>query len=794
MNLHDIENKIQHAANHLATTWPLYSFVTSNPLKGYEYLPFGEAVTKIHRLSGTSVFPSATAFKKAWERGDIKDQILRTLLQDQGYSKSPEQCLEILANDNLVVKPNTYHKTDRLMAKWLSAFMDEGLAEWSMPYRDSGFYKSWKLLAPYDIEIPEEYSLSDLPENPVAAIQQVLEGVNPNDLDDIFAFHLQALPGWTGYIKNRIENNTDWQRAYPITLTDYLAVRLILVDLTEVPLLPDGKDIAASENEAMELAQIWLEAWEKSWQSELAYNLNESIKDAQHLDSSPRPDAQLVFCIDTRSERIRRHIEAQSRYETFGYAGFFGIPMQYRGYQQESKYASCPPIVKPQFMAIEKNEGDKKENKAEYDEHQKIKNGLKSTFKALKNSLPSAFGFVEGAGLLYGFATVLKTLWPAYGDRGNTPKTYEKFCEPELVLHNGEEHQLEEISTATKADLVKTAFNMMGWDNFARLVIFVGHESQTANNPFASSLDCGACAGNGGRHNARLLAKMANDSRVRIILNEEYGYNIPSDTLFIGGAHNTTTDEIILFDEHLPDTHTSELVQLKKDLLAAQSATAAERLDVDDEPSNIMDLAAKKSTNWSETRPEWGLAGNAGFIIAPRRLTQNINLDGECFLHSYDWKKDEDGSALEAIMQGPMTVTQWINTHYYFSLVDNDEFGSGSKITHNVASTYGVVQGNGGDLKRGLPLQSLMQSDRDDKFVHQPLRLTTFIHAPLERVASIIGRNEDSIQKLLDNRWMYLKVICPERDHSVFTYQNNMEWDCEHTKERICKDNAQLVT
>ena len=50
-------------------------------------------------------------------------------------------------------------------------------------------------------------------------------------------------------------------------------------------------------------------------------------------------------------------------------------------------------------------------------------------------------------------------------------------------------------------------------------------------------------------------------------------------------------------------------------------------------------------------------------------------------------------------------LTQWTNNHYYFSTVDNNTFGGGSKITYNVTGKFGVVQANGGNLKMGLPLQ-----------------------------------------------------------------------------------------
>ncbi|MDX1331989.1 MAG: putative inorganic carbon transporter subunit DabA, partial [Robiginitalea sp.] len=225
-----------------------------------------------------------------------------------------------------------------------------------------------------------------------------------------------------------------------------------------------------------------------------------------------------------------------------------------------------------------------------------------------------------------------------------------------------------------------------------------------------------------------------------------------------------------LFDAGVPASHQSQLQALKADLLRAQQTATGERLGTH---KNSIALAQEKAAHWGETRPEWGLAKNAGFVIAPRSLTKNTHLDGRCFLHSYNWELDSSGAALEGIMQGPMVVTQWINNHYYFSTVDNDTFGGGSKITHNITGKFGVVQGNGGDLKMGLPLQSLKETDQD--LYHKPLRLSVVIQAPLRWVSEILLRN-DHLKQLLDNEWIYLLVMDPLQQNSILRYEQNMKW------------------
>lgn len=259
------------------------------------------------------------------------------------------------------------------------------------------------------------------------------------------------------------------------------------------------------------------------------------------------------------------------------------------------------------------------------------------------------------------------------------------------------------------------------------------------------------------------MANICNESEVRRLLAEDHDITIPDDTWFLAAEHNTTTNHIHLFDEKVPDEFRQQLEQLKSDLRTAQNYANFEQFDISESNQKASRLeAARRASDWAESRPEWGLAGNASFIIAPRNLTANLDLEARSFLHSYDWQKDPDGKKLEAILQGPMVVTQWINNHYYFATVDNEQFGSGTKVTQNVTGKYGVVQGNGGDLKSGLPLESLREDD--DLLQHLPLRLSVVIYAPEEKVKSILAANQDTLGKLVENEWIYLAVLDPEKE------------------------------
>ncbi|WP_421806231.1 DUF2309 domain-containing protein [Flagellimonas sp.] len=760
MNPTTISTLIEKAADHIGSTWPLYSFVTSNPLSGYEKLPFTEAVQRAKEVLGTSVYPKASVYRKALENGDINAGVLQNVLHKHGYKKLPEHYLPLMESEQTVENINPFAELDRAMVKWLSAFMDEGLAEWEMPFKSSGFYNAWRKLAPYD-EILGNIGTNDIPKTSQEALIQLTNNFSEKEIQELFTQHLAALPGWIGYIKLRTQNQTEWQKQYPIDLEQYLAVRLWTAKQLGIALLSNEKK-TQPDTEIAELQHLWLKAWEKSWQLELVHTLGNSPKEIDlNKKKSSVPDAQLVFCIDTRSELIRRHMESKGFYETFGYAGFFGIAMDYENSQNGITQKSCPPILDSCYTVKEVAQENKEVEKQKLDRKNEVSQFWNYFMKRMKNMLPSTFGFVEGSGFFYGLHLMARTISPAslYRFSHKRKTGHESVCDPQL--QNAQSTHDLNVPIAEQAAIVKSGFDLMGWQNFAPLVVFVGHGSHSANNPFGSSLDCGACAASPGRHNARMLAKMANNTDVRKLLENQYGLKIPDTTWFLGAEHNTTTDEIELFDKHIPSSHKQLLDNLKSNLEKAQITATQERLGA---MGNSVAMAQINASNWGETRPEWGLAKNASFVIAPRKTTQHIDLDGRCFLHSYDWKNDKDGTALEAIMQGPMVVTQWINNHYYFSTVDNGKFGAGTKTTHNITGKFGVVQGNGGDLQTGLPWESLYNADNEP--YHSPLRLTVVIQAPKERVNTILSKYE-ALKSLVTNEWIHLIIMDPEKGTSI---------------------------
>ncbi|MCH9628065.1 MAG: hypothetical protein S4CHLAM2_17150 [Chlamydiales bacterium] len=715
---------IEAAWEKIAPFWSLENLIAVNPLQGFEDLPFEEAV-KV----GESYF----------------------------------QQKEI---------PQEMEAINRETIKWCQAFLDQKCAYIPMPMRQAGLYAAWRQLCVFDRHLhqrdPQKKQwLETLTQRAEDVVAECLKKLSIPVLDqtDFLTLLLTTLPGWAAYIKCL----TDWnqeEQDHPITQTDYLAMRLVIVCL----LWPEGVKLLDWHQKVREKTEPCLHSMQAIAEAEKTYHLpllNQLAAQASFKKKVSTPAAQLVFCIDVRSEPFRRALEATGDYETFGFAGFFGLPIQVKNSVSGCSHASCPVLIKPKYTVNEAPFASDHCGKKHYAGYAKLKL-LKHFYTSLKHTFSAPFALVETLGLVSGIWMGMRTLVPGWAKR--LKRTVSETICPEVAIHSS----VEAIAFVDQCQCAEGALRAMGLTkNFAPLVVFCGHGSATQNNAFATALDCGACGGRHGSSNARVLAEILNHQKVRAYLAKR-GISIPASTRFMGAQHITTTDAVTLY-LNKGDEELSGIARLKADLQQAQKQNsqwrAGEMGFIGDEKSCVKHTD-KRSFDWAQVRPEWGLARNAAFIVAPRALTQEMDLEGRCFLHSYNWQQDTDGASLTTILTAPMVVGQWINSQYLFSTLDNVAYGGGSKVTKNITGGIGVMQGNGSDLMHGLPLQSVYRNDREA--YHQPSRLMTVVYAPRVRLEQIVS-GQIQLQKLFGNGWVTLCCLDPE-DHSVYIMERDFSW------------------
>ncbi len=459
---------------------------------------------------------------------------------------------------------------------------------------------------------------------------------------------------------------------------------------------------------------------------------------------------QAAFCIDVRSEVFRRALEAVNpAIQTLGFAGFFGLAASHRRFASDVAEHRLPVLLNP---GLTSRAGGPDEAAA--DQNARLKARAKRAWGRFKLAAVSSFAFVEAAGPLYvgKLVTDALALRPTRLPNDPAPR-------PDPALDLG--------ARTAAAETVLRAMSLTA--DFARIVILAGHGARVVNNPHASGLHCGACGGYSGEVNARLLAGLLNDPEVRTGLAPR-GIVIPADTLFVAALHDTTTDEIMLYADDSPSAaHTGDLNQATVWLAAAGKIARGERA-LRLPHANEAGLA-RRSRDWAEVRPEWALAGCQAFIAAPRRRTVGKSLEGRAFLHDYDWKHDSNFGVLELILTAPVVVASWISLQYYGSTVAPAVFGGGNKLLHNVVGGIGVVEGNGGTLRAGLPWQSVHDGER---LVHEPLRLSVCIEAPREAMSAILARHPE-VRALFDNRWLHLFAL-DDAGRMAWRYADGLAW------------------
>ncbi len=787
------ENIARKVSESIAPAWPLDQSVAVNPWWPQRHSNIEQTFAEQAVITGETGLMDKSYYRGLWNK-QIQEEHLQFALKSQNSPLTTEQLIEDIHHDS----------TFSIRWKTLAMLMDEEIPStqghsWAQeivqqvsqfialyhqyPERfDSDgkdgehLYQSWLEVVSRDkgiktlLGVDLLANFSALPKT----ITSLLEHLSSEwqelwtNEDGTYAFmraSLHQLSGWAGW-----QSWLDWQAG----LEDHSSNTPHVLGLTAILLAWDSvliqwlksqhNDIAQKILQTLgyqvtniqhlyhlarqQLAPIWV--WQRALEFSVQNPWIEQINQVSESNNSNRPELQAIFCIDVRSEPMRRALESQNPgIETLGFAGFFGIPISYQTRDGSILRPQLPGLMAPDLIAQQTT--------------MQPERWLRLTKLGWQNSLDkplSNLGMVEAGGLLK-----LVSLFKRVVLQSGTENPINRDAR-----HN-EQWELKRnqipLSNSEKAELCAGIIKAMGISHrLAKVVLLTGHGSQTCNNHTSSSLDCGACGGQTGEVNVKVLADLLNSRTVRALM-PDYGVIVPYDTQFYASLHNTTTDDILVFDA--PEASWRQWVS---NACIQARGSRSKHFDAPQtpRPTGLNRFFKQRATNWAQMRPEWGLCNNAAAFIAPRKLTRNLNFAGRAFLHEYHVSQDPEFKQLEKIMTAPLLVMNWINLQYYASVTVPNKYGSGNKLLHNVVGGHiGVFEGNGGDLRIGLSTQSVHDGKQ---YRHQPVRLSTFIQAPKEAIEVILSRHPD-VASLVNNGWLYLYQI--DDEHQVWHYHQE-QW------------------
>lgn len=794
-----IKTAVDTACAHIAPTWPLDQFIAVNPYWGFRGTPIDQVSQRLEAYSGSRMVMPRSFYREHWKSGALRAEHLQEALRRAQSPLSMPDLLSEIESDQVcgprvpLMTAIADRQRDLLHGMSISAFVihnvsqhcasyfDHSQSAWETQHKEN-LYHSWLHHARTDmspwllmgIHRLRHFARS-LPEEPNALIEQALQQMPVPSWawDHYLTSLLMDINGWASWCAYQ-----RWQAQMSHQEDDHivqlLAIRLAWEQFAcEHLVSTEGQaawdaawnTLASHWNRASSERPVdWIlqDAMELSYQEELSLSLARQSKHSSRV-SAELPDVQAVFCIDVRSEIFRRALESCSdSIQTIGFAGFFGLPISYAPLGTHDERPQLPGLLAPKVRISESTGSTQTDALIAAKTEDRL--SVRRIWKDFRSSATSMFTFVESCGFLYAGSLLKRTLHLTSNKQHSIEQQHGQQGSLRPCICQEEAEGPPSIETLCGL-LAGVLTNMSLGGRFARLLVLTGHGSQTVNNPHAAGLNCGACGGQTGEVNARLLAGLLNDPAIRVGLRAR-GIAIPTTTHVLPALHNTTTDEVTIFDTDLvPATHVADLRRLQDWFREAGHRARRERAeslrinaeDISD-PAALLRQFQARGDDWSQVRPEWGLANNAAFLIAPRTRSRGLHLQGRVFLHEYLSDLDPNGSTLEAIMTAPMLVTNWINMQYYASTVDNQLYGSGNKVLHNVVGgRIGVFEGNGGDLRIGLSLQSLHDGHT---LRHMPLRLTVFIEAPQDSIQSVIAKH-DVVRNLVQNGWIHLLQITP---------------------------------
>jgi uncharacterized protein YbcC (UPF0753/DUF2309 family) len=778
----DLDGVLHELKHYLPAQAPLKDFVHHNTLHAFQHLKFNDALRNASKIFGYKTYLSLKEFRALHASGKISAKVLdniitehkgeselktwRRRLVEKSYDTSIKQRIGTLRSNWKTEKNIDLDAlVHPILFRVLCSYLDQGISMWDFPVQHRGFLAAIKELEHKSFtSFFRNERAKKLLQNDLCKVEDLLRiVVGDENLYKQYIFDLQfAHQGWSGItssIEDFPQNLLDPKK---ISTQDLITFELLLeIDALDTKFnsewFPLGSWTTHKPGALLEYVEeaeldtvyaLWQQAYEWSYYDDV---LNGLILDREIKKPTGIPSFQAMFCIDDRECSLRRYIEHfDPNCETFATPGFFGIEFFFQPLNGKFYTKLCPAPVTPKYLIKETGSGSKRAKDPHFTKHSH------SLFRGWL--ITQTLGYWSALKLFFNMVRPTMSPGTAHSFR-HMDKNSQLTIENTNTEHRENDLQvgftLEEMANRVEGVLKSTGCVK----DFSPLIYMFGHGSSSVNNPHYAAYDCGACCGRPGSVNARVFSHMANNMKVRAILSTR-GIDIPHETQFVGGLHDTCRDEMQFFDEQVLSEKNRELHRQNEKIFAQaldyNSKERSRRLESVNtclSPAAVHEKIRQRSVSLFEPRPELNHATNALCIVGKRELTKDLFLDRRAFMNSFDSKVDPEGKYLLNILNAAAPVCGGINLEYFFSRVDNQKLGAGTKLPHNVMGLFGVANGIDGDLRPGLPSQMIE--------VHDPVRLLMIVEHMPEVVMKTIQINPATYEWFI-NEWVNLVVIHPE--------------------------------